>query len=112
MGTSDVFPLQPVYPIQRDPYDRKVRVPMPDGDIKIRSRGADPQTFALTGFGTIADQTTLQTFYEAQAADVFTFQDKSFSSERDVVVRFVAAPEWEEWFEYMIWKCTLREELS
>src|SRR5690242_553952 len=110
MAITDIFPMTPIYPVQRDLYDRKVRVSMPDGDIKIRSRGTDPRLLSLTGWGTIDDQATLQAFYEAQATDVFTFQDKSFDPERDVTVRFASPPEWEEWFGYMIWKCTLREE--
>jgi hypothetical protein len=111
MAVEDLFPLTPSYPVGRQLYDRKVRVEMPDGDIKVRSRGADPQLLELTGLGTIDDQTTLQEFYEAQATDIFTFTDNSFAIPRSVVVRFTAPPEWEESFGKMIWKCTLREEL-
>jgi len=105
------FPLIPGYPVGRSLYDRKVRVEMPDGDIKIRSRGTDPRIFELTGWGTITDQETLQEFYEDNATGFFTFVDNSFSPARNVSVRFASPPEWEEWFAEMIWKCALREEL-
>jgi hypothetical protein len=109
MGVTDTFPLQNGYPVDRSLYDRKVRVLMPNGDTRIRSRGPDRKVFDLVGWGSPADFQTLIDFYEAQATDVFAWTDNSFSPARDRVVRFAAAPRWDESFAEMIWRCTLRE---
>lgn len=110
MAVADIFPLTPNYPLERRLVDRKVRVRMESGKQYVRSRGTDLNSFELVGLGTSADKTTLHNFYEQQAKDVFTFQDKSFSPQVDRVVVFAAPPEWEETvFEAFHWRCTLIE---
>jgi len=110
MAVTDVFPLTPSYSIPRKLRDRKVRQPVESGKMYVRSKGTDQWILDLVGIGSSADMTTLLNFYEAQATDIFKFQDKSFSPQVDRIVVFAAPPEWDEvGYEQFEWKCTLVE---
>lgn len=110
MAITDIFPLTPFFPLQRKKVDRKIRQRMESGKLYIRSKGTDLWQIDLTGLATSANIVTLQTFYEAQAQDIFTFQDKSFNPEVDRVVAFGATLQVDETaYEYFIWRVTLVE---
>lgn len=110
MAASDIFPLTPSYPISRHLRDRKIRRFMESGKVYVRSRGTDQWQLELQGIGAAADLTTLSNFYEQQAKDVFTFQDKSFSPQVDRVMVFAGPPEWEETtYEYFLWRVRFLE---
>lgn len=77
MAVSDTFPLSPLWPVDIEPFDQKIRVPTDDGGLYVRSNGSDNWRSELRGWASGEDMYTLEVFYEAQAADVFTVEDKS-----------------------------------
>jgi len=83
MATSDVFPLNPSYPIDDDPIDRKVRREMELGFYE-RSEGADIWRAELHGSCTGAELLNLKAFRELVAGNVFKLVDKSFPSVGDI----------------------------
>ena len=106
---TDLFPLQPFWPIGRPLHSRKIVREMESGKVYVRSKGADLRVFELAGKCIFADLETLLQFYETHAVCGCTLHDGSYSPAQDWQVMFVAPPEWEEGtHNTVVWSCTLR----
>jgi hypothetical protein len=107
---TDLFPLDPVWPIGRPLQSRKMREEMDSGKIYVRSEGTDLRVFNLAGQCSVADYESFLTFYEAHAVCGCTLHDESYSPAQDWQVMFTAPPDFEEsTYDTVVWSCTLRQ---
>ena len=91
-SVTDLFPLTPNWPINRERIDRKVRLQMDSGEWFIRSKGEDFRVFELEGRATSSEVETLMAFYEDHAKIGCRFRDAGFTNARDVRVQFASTP--------------------
>jgi hypothetical protein len=102
--------LKPDYSIPRTLMDRKVRTPLQNGNVNVRSQGADLMVLDLQGTCSYDDYDSLLAFYESNAAGAFNFSDRAFSPAVNRVVKFAAKPTFQEAaHDTVIWKCALQE---
>jgi hypothetical protein len=80
MAITDIFPLTPYYPVEPQQRSRLVEQGVESGKVYKRSKGTDLWRCELQGTGSSADIQTLINFHAQMTTDVFTFEDKSFSS--------------------------------
>jgi hypothetical protein len=100
---TDLFPLDPYYPVEESAVDRKVRLLMESGKQHIRSKGTDLGVWELGGICTAAVRKTLIEFYELHATIGCTFKDRNYDPAEDHVVQFSARPSF-QWVGYNLFR--------
>jgi len=105
---TDLFPLQPFWPIGRPLHSRKIVREMESGKVYVRSKGADLRVFDLAGQCSVAEAETFLQFYETHAVCGCTLHDQSYTPHQDWQVMFVAPPDFTEpTHDTVVWSCTL-----
>ncbi len=74
---TDLFPLDPFFPIERSWLDRKARFPVEHGSIWVRNKGRDCLVFDMTIQASSAQAKNFYNFCEDHAVVGCTIRDKS-----------------------------------
>jgi hypothetical protein len=108
--TPDPFPVRPDYSIPRKLVDAKVRTPLQNGNLHVRSDAAALMTLELHGEAGYGELDALLALYATVADTAFYYADEAFDPVVYRLVKFAGPPAFDEAEnEGVRWRCTLRE---
>ena len=97
MATTDIFPVDPDWPVVRTRRPNRAAFTAASGEVVQRTIGPLNRILDLSfGSRALADWTSIEDFRLAQHQEFFTFEDKSLSPSRDYSCHFAGEPTYAE----------------
>ncbi len=97
MATTDIFPVDPDYPVSRSRAAEVLAFAAASGERFHRTRAPLARVFDLSFLErAVADWESIEEFRLTHREEFFTFEDKSLSPSRDFSCYFAGEPQYDE----------------